>query len=694
MRKTIFLGLSAIALGTVCAPIATTSCSLMSKTEQTQPTHGEDNATTTYVTFKAKPGETGIEFVGSTYVKATVNMPFATLVTPVAKKNKYVVSAWINARTNEEMKNTDLIEKDMVLYPKFDAEVDLQACVGLAAIEYSTVTIVKHGTATPQIKYSTDGRFWTLYDWTKSEQGQLVLELKPGEVLYFKGSNPNGLSHSEYDYVSFSIGGSVSLNGNVMSLIDDGHGTEDKIPCNYCFYRLFEGCSGIVSISSNFLPAEHLKDYSYAYMFEDCQRLTDFPKTLLDDRQLYENETYQATLCYCGMFMNCKGIKRIPVGLLPATQLSTYCYYGMFQGCTGLTELDAGILPATELWKAIDSTTCLDYYGCYSSMFLGCTNITKINEKDGQKLLPATKLARCCYFGMFTGCIGLKDLSALALPATNLTFDGHRTTDAEHATAANDCYNQMFYGCTKLTNAPALPATTLSSGCYSAMFYNCGDMTVIPTVPTGNVTLASRCCEYMFYNCSKITAAPKFATSKLENSCFYDMFTNCTSLVTVATNYLPGSDVATAPYCYYGMFSGCTGLTQAPNLPSSTLSNYCYARMFSGCTSLTTAPRLAAKDPATGCYAYMFNNCNVLTGFRTGTGYAVGLTSSTTDCCKMMFCDCWALDIVRETGFMTDGNLIRIYGDTDNYAFIFQHTKNWRDSGGPVFSAGYKYSIQ
>ena len=36
----------------------------------------------------------------------------------------------------------------------------------------------------------------------------------------------------------------------------------------------------------------------------------------------------------------------------------------------------------------------------------------------------------------------------------------------------NDCYAQMFYGCTLLTTAPILPAETLASNCYAQMFLN------------------------------------------------------------------------------------------------------------------------------------------------------------------------------------------------------------------------------
>ena len=35
-----------------------------------------------------------------------------------------------------------------------------------------------------------------------------------------------------------------------------------------------------------------------------------------------------------------------------------------------------------------------------------------------------------------------------------------------HPTMASNCYNSMFQGCTSLTQAPALPATTMADNCY------------------------------------------------------------------------------------------------------------------------------------------------------------------------------------------------------------------------------------
>ena len=62
-------------------------------------------------------------------------------------------------------------------------------------------------------------------------------------------------------------------------------------------------------------------------------------------------------------------------------------------------------------------------------------------------------------------------------------------------------------------------------------------------------------------------------------------------------------------YCYSYMFYNCTSLTQAPELPATTLAYSCYYYMFNGCTSLTKAPELPATTLANTCYGYMFYNC-------------------------------------------------------------------------------------
>ena len=123
-----------------------------------------------------------------------------------------------------------------------------------------------------------------------------------------------------------------------------------------------------------------------------------------------------------------------------------------------------------------------------------------------------------------------------------------------HPTMAAYCYYNMFGGCTALTQAPALPATTLAEGCYGSMFSGCTALTQAPALPA--TTLAAYCYSYMFSGCTALTQAPALPTTTL------------------------------AAYCYYNMFYGCTALTQAPALPATTLAEGCYYNMFSGCTSL------------------------------------------------------------------------------------------------------------
>ena len=42
----------------------------------------------------------------------------------------------------------------------------------------------------------------------------------------------------------------------------------------------------------------------------------------------------------------------------------------------------------------------------------------------------------------------------------------------------------MFKGCTSLTTAPELPATTLASGCYNSMFAGCTNLNYIKCLAT------------------------------------------------------------------------------------------------------------------------------------------------------------------------------------------------------------------
>ena len=131
----------------------------------------------------------------------------------------------------------------------------------------------------------------------------------------------------------------------------------------------------------------------------------------------------------------------------------------------------------------------------------------------------------------------------------------YRTSDfATYDTVVEYAFYELFMGCTSLTKAPVLPATTLAAECY----------------------------RDMFNGCTSLTEAPELPATELTTYCYAGMFNGCTSLVN--TPALPATTLA--EYCYFWMFSNCTSLVKAPELRATTLANSCYTSMFYGCSSL------------------------------------------------------------------------------------------------------------
>lgn len=106
---------------------------------------------------------------------------------------------------------------------------------------------------------------------------------------------------------------------------------------------------------------------------------------------------------------------------------------------------------------------------------------------------------------------------------------------------ARFCYECMFCGCTSLTAAPELPATTLADNCYQEMFRGCSSLTKAPALPA--TTLASHCYQYMFYDCTNLTTAPELPATTLADYCYNAIFYYCTSLKISTTQ---SSDYPTA----------------------------------------------------------------------------------------------------------------------------------------------------
>ena len=243
-------------------------------------------------------------------------------------------------------------------------------------------------------------------------------------------------------------------------------------------------------------------------------------------------------------------------------------------------------------------------------------------------------------------------------------LDYATVTYGEHPTMAKYCYSRMFYGCTALIQAPALPATTLAMECYSNMFSGCTALTQAPALPA--TTLSLYCYASMFQGCTALTHAPTLPATTLAGSCYRYMFYGCTALIQAPA--LPATTMANG--CYSSMFYGCTALTQAPALPATKLATDCYSSMFSGCTSLTQAPALPATKLATDCYSSMFRDCTSLKLSSTQTGeymvtYCIpmsGTGTTATSALNNMFASTGGTfagtPAINTTYYLSSGNMI------------------------------------
>lgn len=188
------------------------------------------------------------------------------------------------------------------------------------------------------------------------------------------------------------------------------------------------------------------------------------------------------------------------------------------------------------------------------------------------------------FTGLFSGSTNLTSASGLLLTST---------------TSPNYCYYHMFDGCSKLVDAPVLPATAIGERCYASMFSGCTSLVVAPELPATNLSNAPQCYFNMFYNCSSLTTAPSsLPATALSVGCYGYMFRSCSSLTTVPS-ILPATALTSS--CYQYMFAGCRSLATAPELPASTLAVYCYDRMFLDCSGLSNIKCLATNISASNC---------------------------------------------------------------------------------------------
>ena len=241
-------------------------------------------------------------------------------------------------------------------------------------------------------------------------------------------------------------------------------------------------------------------------------------------------------------------------------------------GTTSTTPIDT-VIPAngklylkatTNSWSGRGNDR--NYMYCSGSYNIG-GNIMSLLYDDNFDNKTFTNSNDGAFYCLFAGDTNLFNSKALILPTNTI----------------DNCYNQMFYGCTSLESTPELPAIVMTGFCYSSMFRGCTGLTTAPALPA--TTLAQYCYQGMFYNCTKLVTAPELPAKEIEVG------------------------------CYNAMFNGCTSLTTAPVLPATKLVTNCYRNMFGGCTKLITVTTYAEDVYATDCLSGWLNNVATIGDF-------------------------------------------------------------------------------
>ena len=166
------------------------------------------------------------------------------------------------------------------------------------------------------------------------------------------------------------------------------------------------------------------------------------------------------------------------------------------------------------------------------------------------------------------------------------------------------CFGKLFLEVSSLVCAPELPATELANACYARMFQSCSSLTKAPDIiPAAKMKDSS--CFSMFFKCTSLENAPALPAKQLDEFCYQQMFWGCSSLKTAPA--LPATELSAS--CYSLMFSGCSSLEKAPELPALKMEEQCYYAMFQGCESLKELPALPATELASACYFSLFLDC-------------------------------------------------------------------------------------
>ena len=441
----------------------------------------------------------------------------------------------------------------------------------------STVTLKKNGLPSGYFKTSRDGGS----TWTDYTIGT-VITLNTGDEVSFRSRSDRTSGQSDSKYFSFEMTGKIEALHNVMSMIRTNDFATYESVANYAFYSMFYGCTSLTK--APVLPATTLAQNCYNYMFSGCGKLTKapvLPATTLA-QYCYDNmfsgcisltkapELPATTLtnhCYYWMFAGCQSLKEVRIAATTTATdalkdwLREVSATGDFYCDPNAKIFPSGVSGIPSGWRKLNineeapasvddiekpltfratqdsSTVKLSRYGlprgsafqtsrdggnAWSDYTIG----TAITLNTGDEVSFRAKADRTSvqasseyFYCEMTG----------KIEAWHNVMSLYRTNDfATYKSVVEYAFYSLFDGCTSLTKAPILPATTLDDSCYYGMFSGCQSLTKAPELPA--TILALSCYGYMFCDCQSLTKAPVLPATTLPESCYYGMFSGCQSL--------------------------------------------------------------------------------------------------------------------------------------------------------------------
>ncbi len=681
MKKNKSFIIPLISLATAFAVATPTLVSCV--TTQKQDVEEPDSVEYTTVTFCAPEGVT---IKGTAVVKAKVGRQFATVMQPIAIKENAKFAYWtldLEPDIPTKIEWNTPITKDMKVYPVFEDQIILANCVGISAIETTTIKIVNHGDSNPDIHYTQN---YGKDDWPEfPAEG---LELFPGQNIFIKGDNQSGFSTSDSDYTTISFTGAedpapaINISGDVMGLINDGTGKDeeglpsDYIPNDYCFYHLLEGNPAIKYVSDTFLPAITLTEHCYDGLFSGCTSIITAPY-LPATALLPENDSNASqAFCYNELFAGCSSLNMVRLAYtggdcncftnwLDDVASTGEIVYDQSQEATSpipipsnwsvkVTTTDISIA-CTDLMYAQDPT---DYVFSLNHPYQLVATPSHVDPEKNDEPTPSqhinwyssdTRVATVNpESGVVTGIRpGNVDICAQATDGTGVK--AFFPMEFKDITLSNTMYVEAVTATSvswDFVGAGSLPQFSYSTDT-GASWHTMQASVAVDLAQGSKIYIKG---DNIHGFTPKSSPSSSYAHFAFDDSSQVNIGGDIMGLLDDCRGELTGltelSEDSNYAYCFNNLFTGEVAIRDvSPTfLPMTDLSAGCYAGMFADCTNLATAPNLPSKVLKNFCYSSMFFNCSSLVNppiFPEPSAEESIILANY--CCRAMFYDCHSL---------------------------------------------------